>query len=420
MRAVDVEALIDRTAAAVAPGYRSLDLSGAAGLLLATYYDGDASQLAPLALELTEVNEHVDRDGYQEELGMPEVEDDPDVFELCEALNERIESDDDGYVLIEAYWLALAGHLHRLLGIPVLAHDVEMPIGEQLRRQRAAKPAGDPLAGLDVALSLRVDEHRVAAIFVREEDLWGAGRVPDPDGGWPLDRVTELGTDPQVLGGRLPRGAAAAEVQDRSGRWHEATVGPGVWLCVLPQRSGQVEPAVRYRDAAGHPVDFQEEDDDFSAGVPDEEAAIDAAASDAEQVLRGARLPALWPRQAGGRAELFGWEGGRDAATALGLAGGGCRVWIAPSAADPRQAYARHLVDDWGYRPETAALRAREIPVTELPGSIDGQATTLALAAPAEQWMEDEGWVATAAGDGFAVLVTGFDAPPDRLDLVPL
>ena len=69
---MDADTLIDRTAAAVAPWYRSLDLSGAAGLLLATRYDGDAEQLAPLALELTAVDEHVDRDGYQTELGPPE------------------------------------------------------------------------------------------------------------------------------------------------------------------------------------------------------------------------------------------------------------------------------------------------------------------------------------------------------------
>ena len=28
---------------------------------------------------------------------------------------------------------------------------------------------------------------------------------------------------------------------------------PGLWLCVLPQRSGQAEPQVRFRDLAGHP-----------------------------------------------------------------------------------------------------------------------------------------------------------------------
>ena len=257
---MDAEALIERTVAAVARGYGALDRSGAAGLMLAVYYDGDASQLAPLAVELSEVGEHVRLDGYQRELGMPEVSNDPEVFPLCEALNERVLSDDDGSVLVEVYWLALAEHLHRLFGIPVLVHDVEMPIGEQLRRQGALPPADDPLAGFEVVVSVPVDEYRVAAVFLREGYLHGLGRLPDSREEWPIARLTELGRDPQVVAGRLPRGAVAAAVQDRAGEWHDAAVGPGAWLCVLPQRSGQDEPAVRYRDAAGADVDAREDD----------------------------------------------------------------------------------------------------------------------------------------------------------------
>ena len=300
----------------------------------------------------------------------------------------------------------------------MLAHEIEMPIAEQLHRQLGTPPADDPLAGLDVAVSVRVDEHRIAAVFVREGYLWGVGRVSDLADEWPIGGVTELSFDPQVLAGNLPRGAVAAAVEDRKGKWHEASIGPGVWLCVLPQRSGQNEPAVRYLDAAGAKVDFPE--DDFSAGVPDELDAINAVSSDAERVLGGALVPVLWPRQVGGRPSLYAWEGDRDAATALGLQGGGCRVWIGPSAPDPREAFERHLVDDWGYGRETATLRAREIPLTELPGSIDERSLTVALAAPAEPWMRDEGWVAIAEGDGFAVTVTRFDEPPERLDLVAM
>jgi hypothetical protein len=60
------------------------------------------------------------------------------VFALCEALNGRIDADEDGYVLLEVYWLALAGRLHELLGIPVPVPEIDMPIEEQLRRGRLA------------------------------------------------------------------------------------------------------------------------------------------------------------------------------------------------------------------------------------------------------------------------------------------
>src|ERR1700742_951503 len=103
---MDADALIERTAAAVAEGYRGLDLADSAGLLLSTYYDGGPEQLAPLALELRvrEVTPAVVCYGYQRELGMPELDLDPPVFRLCEALNRHIKRDDDVYVLIEAYW----------------------------------------------------------------------------------------------------------------------------------------------------------------------------------------------------------------------------------------------------------------------------------------------------------------------------
>jgi hypothetical protein len=352
---VDDDTLVERTAAAVAEHYRSLDLSDAAGLLLANYWDGEADQLAPVALALTEVHENVGRDGEQEELGWPELA--PEAAALCERMNERILAE---FALGDAYWLALAAHMHRVLGLPVLVDDAREP--------------------------------------------------------WPVGFVTELGRNPLVVAGTLPRGAVAAAVQDRNGAWHDAAAGPGAWLCVLPERAGQDEPAVRYTDVAGAAVDFPE--DDFGAGVPQEDDALDAAAPYAEQVLRGARVPALWPRRLGSRPGLYGWDGDRDAATALGLAGHGCRVWIAPTAPEPRAAFVEHLVRDWGYGHETAERRAAQTPVTDLPGSLDGRELILALAAPAEPWMRDEGWAAVAHGDGFAVTLTGYDDPPERLDLV--
>jgi len=51
--------------------------------------------------------------------------------------------------------------------------------------------------------------------------------------------------DPEVRAGWLPPGAVAVSLRDRKGVWHEAQIGPGVWLCVLPQRAGQHDPPSR-------------------------------------------------------------------------------------------------------------------------------------------------------------------------------
>lgn len=237
---MDVEQLIERTATAVAQGYRDLDLTKAAGLLLDTYYDGAPEQLAPLALELRagEVTPEVDRDGRQRELGMPLVEHDPSMFELCQALNEHIEHDDDGYVLLEAYWLRLADRLHALLGIPVLACEIEIPIAEQLRRQHGTLAQADPLAGLDVLVRLPIDEQRIAAVWRDELSLSGSARAPAQ--AFELAWNTQLGSDPEVRAGWLPPGAVEACVRDRSGDWHRARTGGNTWLCALPQRAGHL------------------------------------------------------------------------------------------------------------------------------------------------------------------------------------
>ena len=268
---MDAAELIQRTAAAVGPGYRALDLGGAAGLLLDSYYDGAPEQLAPLAFELRagEVTPDADRDGYQRELGAPEVYRDPPVFALCKALNAHFERDDDGYVLVDVYWLALAAHLHRLLGIPVLVPGIETPVAEQLRTQLDVPMPGDPLSGLDVAVSLPIDRQRVAAVWRDPPVIWGSARAPaDPrEIAW----NTELGSTPEVRAGWLPPGAAEARVRDRDGVWHAARTGRGVWLCALPQRSGQHDPPVAYRDIDGS---------EFALEVK-----VDG-------------LPGLWPRQA--------------------------------------------------------------------------------------------------------------------------
>jgi hypothetical protein len=124
--------------------------------------------------------------------------------------------------------------------------------------------------------------------------------------------------------------------------WHDAAVGAGVWLCVLPQCSGQKEPAVRYHDLAGDEVGFPE--DDFSAGMPDEDESINTVWVYAEQVLRGAKVPALWPRQdSGGRRCLRG----KAIATPRRARAGG---WRQPSLDGPFSARAPRRVPTTPHR----------------------------------------------------------------------
>ena len=372
----------------------------------------------PLALELTTVREHVGREGEQRELGDPDFDPASDAGAKCEALNDALQAADDGWVRIEDYWLALARELHARLGVPVLVDEIEMPIAEQLRRQQPTAPAADAFAGLEVILSSRIDEHRHAGLFARDDMIFGSAHLPDVSDAWLVEgSTTEIGRSPQVLAGGLPRGAVSAEVRDRKGVWHAAITMPGLWLCVLPQRSGQTDPQVRFRDLAGNPP--PQHDDDFSAGVPQEDPP-DAVRAQAADVVSGARVPALWPRQVSGRPHLYAWEGEAGAATALGLAGGGHRVWISPAPPDPRQTFEQHLVRDWRYGAETAAARAQQVPITTLEGSIHGTPIALELVTPQESWIRDEGWVAIAHADRYAVTITGYDKPPQRLDLEPL
>lgn len=273
------EELIERTAAAVAEGYCGLDLRDAAGLLLDIDSGSGPEQLVPVALELRdgEVTPDVDRDGDQRMLGMPDLRRDRSMSELCEALNERIGLDERGFVLVEVYWLALAARLDSLLGIPVLVPEVEMPVAEQLRRQRGLPMPGDALAGLEVAVSLPVDDQRIAAVWrIDGSSTRGSARAPEES--WPLDWNTELGIDPEVRAGWLPPGAIAAALRDRDGAWHKARTGRGVWLCALPQRAGQHDPPVVYRNIEGHQFE--------------REIVVDA-------------LPGLWPRQAGTRPQCM-------------------------------------------------------------------------------------------------------------------
>jgi hypothetical protein len=274
----------------------------------------------------------------------------------------------------------------------------------------------DPLKGLEVAVSTTIDATHLAAVFAVEGELCGAAPLPGAQEPVVIGRTAELNSDPYVLAGSLPRGAVRAQVRAGRGEWHEATAAPGAWICVLGA-PGRGDVAVRYVNVVGDVVPLPELD--FSAGVPNESEAIDRVWEHAERVLGGVRVPLLWPRQISGPPELFEWDGDIDAATAVGLAGGGCRLWIGGAPPDAREIFKEHLIRDWNYEARTAAPRANEIVITDLPGSIANTPASFKLAAPAESWMFDEGWVATISVAGFTAAITGFNRPPKRLDFAP-
>ncbi|MBE2320552.1 hypothetical protein DVA67_031610 [Solirubrobacter sp. CPCC 204708] len=329
-------------------------------MLLDTYYDGEAEQLVPLALELKneDVTPDFERDGDEQELGYPELDDRPAARDLCDRLNRRIDTAEDGHVLLEAYWLALAYVLHRELGMPVLAADCEMPIAEQLERQRGRTQPADPLAGLDVFLTWPIDEHRIAAVWRSDWGHQASARAP-------LEPIeigfnTEIGRNPEVRAGWLPPGAVGAQLRDRAGVWHEARADHQVWLCVLPQRAGQRDPAIRYLELGGAIFQRLEHPD---------------------------ALPALWPAQAPGPPELSQSTDGVLAYTA----------------------------EDWYVVTQSHTGIETHAAFRPLTGTILGQPYAFGL-----ENTDDGRWRAVAVCASFTVDVEAGGRPPERLDLVAI
>ena len=238
--------LIDEVVAAVAPGYRELPVEDVAGIVLMRF-GGDL--LAPFALE----GSHDAGPRAKAARRAPSKE-----APIAE-LRARVEADEG---LLNVYLLALATRVHELVGIPVLVMDIEMPLDEQERRQAKLPPAEDPLAGMDVLVSLKIDEHRTAAVTLRE-GLWmyASARAGDPDQAHSIGPgLTEIGLDPHVVAGMLPRGVAGVRVQDCEGTWHAVVTGRGGWMCVLPQRScGEEQPPFEYQDVSGNAFALDED-----------------------------------------------------------------------------------------------------------------------------------------------------------------
>jgi len=114
-----------------------------------------------------------------------------------------------------------------------------------------------------VLVEVERDAHRAGVRMDAQGDLWLAhwhaarpGRVAGArlDGPRParIDGRDEGRPDWAALGGRLPPGAAAADVRDDAGAWCRAAAGHGAWV-VFVARSTRTAglPPVRFVDAAG-------------------------------------------------------------------------------------------------------------------------------------------------------------------------
>jgi hypothetical protein len=172
---------------------------------------------------------------------------------------------------------------------------------------------------------------------------------------WELAWNTLLGSDPEVRAGWLPPGAVGACVRDRTGAWHKARTGGSTWLCALPQRAGQDDSPVVYRDVEGNEFGLEVDVD---------------------------RLPGLWPAQAGAAAQLTQHD-----SDVLGYSAGGWHVFVE----------ALGGFEDTAFRP--------------VPGTVLGRPHGFGIE------LMDDGWRAVAVCGSFTVDVQGDGEPPARLDL---
>lgn len=356
---MDGDALIDAAVEAMAPVYVALGVERYERVYLYWYAETFAAVVYgdPGGLD----GELGIDSSLMDTLGMPEDED-------CEPW--RVLRDTGDGWLEEAFVLALAERMHALSAVPALVENVQMPMEEQLRRQLAIAPP-DPLADRSVLVFARVDAHRIAALWRGEWGVEATSYYGTDDVGTGIGWCTLLGTGPAVLAGRLPQGALAAAVSDSRGVWHDAVTGGGYWLCVLPERVLQEQDAaVRYRDVAGTAFTLLRD-------VP----------------AAGARVPRLWPVQAGTPPVLGGWAGSPGAEPdQITLRADGWEVTIsAEGVMEP---------DEFGGA------------VTPLPGTIAGLPYGFGLVTTRA------GWAAMADCADFTVLIEAETEVPARIDLI--
>jgi hypothetical protein len=356
---MDDDALIEAAAADAAAGVTAINLDGWVGLMLYMY----GEDLSAVAWGMPDLDAPLGIAGdTMDELGMLEGH-----GEAITALRTRV-ADGGDRESVERFYLALARHAHGLIGRPVLVYEsMLMPEEEQLARQGGRGEAtADPLARLDVIVSVRVDEHRVAAVWRGAEgDVEASGSVGHTDEVTSIWRCTQLGSDPVVLAGQLPPGAVAAVVADG-----EPVVSGGYWICVTRSRTLRRDPEISFLDVDGNV---------FEHDVP-----FDG-------------LPRLWPTQAPPGARLVQRGGGTEVLEA--------DEW-------------RVEITDWGPFAPAAGEVAHElgieeagVPARPLAGSVLGRRHGFELAA------QGGVWAAVATCGAFAVTVEGRGEPPKRLDL---
>ena len=367
------DALVEATATAAAGGIESLDIAPWAGLLLIPappLYALVWGIPADPRLEDFELDPDTELDYLP----------DPDSA-AWEEVKTRIEDDD--ILSSTPFYLTLASKIRALTGLTTLIHDVAIDVSydEQLARQEGATSnAADLLRGLDVLVWLQVDEVRVAVVYRDAQgQVWSSGRYgyEDPEPG--LGRWADLGSNPAVLAGRVPLGAASVNLRiSARGPWIEPdALNRGVWICALDTRELRRTPQLRYHDAEGV---------EFAVEVP----------------FDSPEPPQLWPVQAPTRGRLVAYGGAGST-----VEGGDWRVEISTVGPGAGAVETPGELLAWrGVRVDPARLSSRAIV-----GSVLGHRHGFELAAPSGIW------VAIADCGGVQLVVQGVGEPPARLDL---
>ena len=442
---MDDEAVLDAALAVAVPAYAALlDARPApppAGRLL-VYWDGDAPyQLVPPLHVTTSAAPW--RFDDAEELHLPAAVDEaPAVVALHRAI---VDEERD---LLAAWFDRLAA----ALPVPVVVESYDGIVGgapwaEQLRGQLPPdvfaaldaqdvlprdRSADEALATLDVVLRHRISREHVAAVHRDRGVLWLSRRldaVSSSGHGLPLDGPRhDAGGAPQVVGGLLPPGAARVEVTDLRDAVHEAQVGGGAWLCVLPHDALGGPPPVRFlaedgtevlRLGADAPPAAEEDVPLAWVTLPAVDAPEAYELDDEDRaVLAAAPVPPAWPAQLPGPPALGGWTGEPPDLGGIDLHAGGAELsigtdvlWDTPPVAAREALRAR--LDDGRAAREVARLLLDAAPL-RLPGRLPGRAAEVQFTGLAA----GGAWAVVLASP-VEVLVSATGPVPERLDLEP-
>jgi hypothetical protein len=461
-RRIDPEGLrlLDATVDAVATRFASIDLSALGepviGLTQQVYWDAsEPGHWLPLTLAITERKANwcaahgqaevlwwpYELDGMDIELPLPDVHADLELRAVCEAFLSHVVAD-DADELVGRYFLALAGRLHDLFGVPVVTEDPDGGVVGGMDEQALAQLSAEDRAAWaargwidldrppplhpDTVLHVPLATGLVAGIYRHGSMLFATGALAPSCGGTGLqEEVTPLGGDPAVVAGLLPHGATGARVQDLFDRWHDAETAEGAWLAVLPHQDRGGPPPVEFLAADGSVVKRAvRRRGDFVVALAysaDDPAAERDHHQESRAVLARASVTALWLAGSPTVPELRSWRGDDDGATAITLDDGTVEVAVLDGRDDmvdePEQraldALEQRLVPELGDRP--AARAVVQATPRALPVSVEGREETFVLVGAAGAW-------AAAWRDRrteLHITVSGAGEPPSRLELIP-